>query len=219
MRQHWISTEQEQRMDVLGELTSATKHIWIGLHGYGQLVEFFQRPFRDLETEDRAFVFPQAPHKFYINGVSGRVGASWMTKDERLKDIENQKKYLTTVLNWAHSKAPTARIHFLAFSQGVATVMRFLGHSPVAISTVLAWAGSWPLDASTVNLKALSKINFQGWFGDNDEFIGRQKQTEIQAYYKNQFELDLDVSIYKGGHKLNQVILISEIARLEQIIR
>ena len=107
MRQHWISTEQEQRMDVLGELKPSTKHIWIGLHGYGQLVEFFQRPFRDLATEDRVFVFPQAPHKFYINGVSGRVGASWMTKDERLKDIDNQKKYLTTVINWAHAKAPS----------------------------------------------------------------------------------------------------------------
>ena len=160
MRQHWISTEQEQRMDVLGELKPSTKHIWIGLHGYGQLVEFFQRTFRDLATEDRAFVFPQAPHKFYINGVSGRVGASWMTKDERLKDIENQKKYLTTVINWAHAKAPSTPIHVLAFSQGVATIIRFLGHSPVRISTLLAWAGSWPPDASEENVKALSKINF-----------------------------------------------------------
>lgn len=217
MKQHWISTEQEQRVDVLGELKPSTKHIWIGLHGYGQLVEFFQRPFRDAETEDRAFVFPQAPHKFYINGVSGRVGASWMTKHERLKDIENQKQYLNTVLNWVHAKAPTAQIHVLAFSQGVATIMRFLGHSPVTISTLLAWAGSWPPDASVENIKALSKINFQGWFGDKDEFISRQKQIEIQAHYKNQFELDLEVSIYEGGHKFNKAILISEIARLEQI--
>ena len=216
MRQHWISTEQEQRMDVLGELKPSTKHIWIGLHGYGQLVEFFQRTFRDLATEDRVFVFPQAPHKFYINGVSGRVGASWMTKDERLKDIDNQKKYLTTVINWAHAKAPSTPIHVLAFSQGVATIMRFLGHSPARISTLLAWAGSWPSDASEENIKALSKINFQGWFGDEDEFISRQKQIEIQAHYKDKFELDLAVSLYKGGHKFDKVILKSEIERLEQ---
>ena len=219
MSQHWISIEQEQRMDVLGEPTASTRHVWIGLHGYGQLVEFFQRPFRELITEDRVFVFPQGPHKFYLNGVSGRVGASWMTKDERLKDIENQKRHLSAVLNWARSKAPSAHIHVLAFSQGVATIIRFLGHSPVPISTLLAWAGSWPPDASAENIGALSQINFQGWFGDQDKFIDRQKQIEIQAHYKDQFQLDLPVALYEGGHKFDRAILKSEIVRLEQLIR
>jgi len=108
---HWIPVAQEQRVETLGALSDATNHVWVGLHGYGQLVQFFARHFRSLVTEERAFVFPQGPHKFYLNGVHGRVGASWMTKDERLVDIANQRKYLGFVFQWIKQQAPKATIH------------------------------------------------------------------------------------------------------------
>ena len=47
---HWIPVAQEQRVDSLGTLSDATKHVWVGLHGYGQLVQFFARHFRSLAT-------------------------------------------------------------------------------------------------------------------------------------------------------------------------
>ena len=121
---HWIPVAQEQIVDSLGTLSDATKHVWVGLHGYGQLVQLFARHFRSLATEERAFVFPQGPHKFYLNGVHGRVGASWMTKDERLVDITNQRLYLGFVFQWIKQHAPKATIHCVGFSQGVATIMR-----------------------------------------------------------------------------------------------
>src|SRR5690554_3872961 len=33
-------------------------------------------------------------HRFYRKGTQGRVGASWMTKEARLDDIEDNHKYL-----------------------------------------------------------------------------------------------------------------------------
>jgi len=136
----WLPVAQEQRVDVLGELGTKTREVWIALHGYGQLVAYFQRHFRTCVTEQRAFVFPQGQHKFYLNGVSGRVGASWMTKDEREKDIENQRRYLSEVMRFVRKQCPNARFHLVGFSQGVATGMRFLGYSPEAFTSVLAWA-------------------------------------------------------------------------------
>ena len=39
-------------------------------------------------------IAPQGLHKFYLEGTSGRVGASWMTKENREDDIKNYLVYL-----------------------------------------------------------------------------------------------------------------------------
>ena len=217
MAKNWLVIPQEQRVDTLGDLNGETREVWIGLHGYGQLVEYFQRHFRELVTVERAFVFPQGTHKFYLQGTKGRVGASWMTKDERVKDIDNQRVFLKAVMQWVREQCPEARIHFVAFSQGVATVMRFLGHEPSPVHSVLAWSGSWPPDLEDRNLATLRKVNFQGWFGSDDEYIGTEKQEEILARYREEYELEPEVGYYEGGHAFDREILTSEIERLERL--
>jgi predicted esterase len=213
---HWIPVAQEQRVDSLGTLSDATKHVWVGLHGYGQLVQFFARHFRSLATEERAFVFPQGPHKFYLNGVHGRVGASWMTKDERLVDITNQRLYLGFVFQWIKQQAPKATIHCVAFSQGVATIMRCIGHPDVQPSSILAWAGSWPPDLDETNRAALEELRFKACFGTRDEYITTEKQQEMRGYYLEKYNFEPSVSVYEGGHSFDVEKLAQEIAILEK---
>ena len=213
---HWIPVAQEQRVDSLGTLSDATKHVWVGLHGYGQLVQFFARHFRSLATEERAFVFPQGPHKFYLNGVHGRVGASWMTKDERLVDITNQRLYLGFVFQWIKQHAPKATIHCVGFSQGVATIMRCIGHQDVQPSSILAWAGSWPPDLDETNRAALEELRFKACFGTRDEYITTEKQQEMRGYYLEKYNFEPSVSVYEGGHSFDVEKLAQEIATLEK---
>ena len=213
---HWIPVAQEQRVDSLGTLSDATKHVWVGLHGYGQLVQFFARHFRSLATEERAFAFPQGPHKFYLNGVHGRVGASWMTKDERLVDIANQRLYLGFVFQWIKQQAPKATIHCVAFSQGVATIMRCIGHPDVQPSSILAWAGSWPPDLDETNRAALEELRFKACFGTRDEYITTEKQQEMRGYYLEKYNFEPSVSVYEGGHSFDVEKLAQEIAILEK---
>ena len=213
---HWIRVAQEQRVDSLGTLSDATKHVWVGLHGYGQLVKFFARHFRSLATEERAFVFPQGQHKFYLNGVHGRVGASWMTKDERLVDITNQRLYLGFVFQWIKQHAPKATIHCVAFSQGVATIMRCIGHPDVQPSSILAWAGSWPPDLDETNRAALEELRFKACFGTRDEYITTEKQQEMRGYYLEKYNFEPSVSVYEGGHSFDVEKLAQEIAILEK---
>ena len=213
---HWIPVAQEQRVDSLGTLSDATKHVWVGLHGYGQLVQFFARHFRSLATEERAFVFPQGPHKFYLNVVHGRVGPSWMTKDERLVDIANQRLYLGFVFQWIKQQAPKATIHCVAFSQGVATIMRCIGHPDVQPSSILAWAGSWPPDLDETNRAALEELRFKACFGTRDEYITTEKQQEMRGYYLEKYNFEPSVSVYEGGHSFDVEKLAQEIAILEK---
>lgn len=213
---HWIPVVQEQRIDSLGTLSDETKHVWVGLHGYGQLVQFFARHFRSLVSEERAFVFPQGPHKFYLNGVHGRVGASWMTKDERLVDIDNQRKYLGSVFQWIKQQAPKATIHCVGFSQGVATIMRCVGHENVQPHSLLAWAGSWPPDLDEMNRAALEGIRFKACFGTEDEYITTEKQQEMIGHYLEKYNFEPSVSVYEGGHSFDVEKLAQEIAILEK---
>ena len=217
MSKFFLEVPQKQRVDVLGTLNESTTDVWIALHGYGQLVEYFQRHFRSMVTPTRAFVFPQGAHKFYLQGTEGRVGASWMTKEDRLTDIENQRLYLNEACRWILSEAPSTRLHMVGFSQGVATGMRFLGHSEVPFQSLLAWAGSWPPDLGDSSQEALRTMYMSAWFGTQDPFVDEEKKQERCALYADKFNLHPEVNTYEGAHSLDSNILASEIARIELV--
>ena len=217
MSTHFIEALQKQRIDSLGELNESTTNIWFALHGYGQLVEYFKRHFVPLVQNGRAIILPQGAHKFYLNGTEGRVGASWMTKEDRLTDIDNQRLFLNEAISWAAAKAPNARFHMVGFSQGVATGMRFLGYSCVSFHSLLAWAGSWPPDLDEKSRMVLAQTTMSSWFGTTDPFIGMTKREERITLYKNEFDLRPEVNTYDGGHTFRSDILANEINRLENI--
>ena len=72
----------------LSENFTSKRKLLIALHGYGQLAQYFAKKFIDL-PEDYALLVPEGMHRFYLEGTSGRVGASWMTKEGRELDIED----------------------------------------------------------------------------------------------------------------------------------
>jgi hypothetical protein len=63
----------------------------------------------------------------------------------------------------------------------------------------------------------LREVQFQGWFGDDDAFIGAEKQREILEWYRGEYEWVPEVGCYEGGHAFDKAILKSEIERLERL--
>ncbi len=91
--QHYITVSRTARYEQLGEPSAATCQLWLVAHGYGQVVEYFSRHFRSLHAADPAgtvIVAPKALSRFYLEGTSGQVGASWMTTVDRLTEIVDQ---------------------------------------------------------------------------------------------------------------------------------
>ena len=84
---HYIKTQKTARYFVLGNPGAQTKVIWFVLHGYGQLAERFISKFQSLVDDYTVVVAPEALHRFYATGNSGRIGASGMTKEDRENDI------------------------------------------------------------------------------------------------------------------------------------
>jgi len=106
------------------EPTGAPLGTLFALHGYGQLARFFIRKFQPVADNGWRVVAPEGGHRFYLQGTEGRVGASWMTKEDRLSDIEDYVRYLDRLRAETGGGNGTPEV-LLGFSQGVATALRW----------------------------------------------------------------------------------------------
>ena len=92
MIKKFLTVSRKARYFQLGKATQKTSDVWVVLHGYGMLSEFFIKKFKNLESNNTLIVAPEGLNMFYLDGKYDRVGASWITKEEREKIL---KKILT----------------------------------------------------------------------------------------------------------------------------
>jgi len=139
------------------------------------LANKFLKWFEPIDSPKRVIIAPEGMHRFYWKGFSGKVVASWMTKEDRLSDIEDYTNYLQNLYQSTKQDNPTAKIHVLGFSQGVATMFRWLEKRKVEVDQFTCWAGSVPddLDLKKINTNTgISSINYVA--GNQDEFLTEQ---------------------------------------------
>ena len=180
------------------------------LHGYGQLAEYFVRHFAPLHAADPAgtvIVAAEALSRFYLDGTGGRVGASWMTRADRLAEIADQQAYLTALLDPLRAAAPAARLTVLAFSQGTAAASRWLASRPDGLRPhqLVLWAGDYPADALPAP-SLLPGLPVTLVSGDQDEYISPEKLHQ-QAELLRTHGAAVTTYAFAGGHTLNLPIL------------
>lgn len=194
------------------EITENTVEIWFVLHGYGQLPDFFIRKFQTLANPNRVIIAPGGLSKFYLEGFSGRVGATWMTKEERLIDIENYVQYLNQVADTVFSQVQKRpKITFLGFSQGSATVCRWLDQFKYPFNALVLHSGAFPPDIDFSGLGG--KLNGKQVFvitGTQDEFMNDKRDAE-QKKIIEQLNVPVQHISFDGGHDI-------DIASLQTII-
>lgn len=183
--EHKLTSQKTFRYQQIGNLEKAT-HLLIVLHGYGQLAEFFIRKFKDV-PENYLVIAPEGMHRFYLNGTSGRVGASWMTKEDRESDIQDNLNWLNHLLRELKEKKKFEKIILLGFSQGGATAARWYYSSKCEFNHLILWASVFPPDLD----KPQNSENSENYFviGTEDEFYNAEAQmTEIDFYKKIGFQ-------------------------------
>ncbi len=196
----------------LGQPTAATRELWFVLHGYGQLAEFFIRHFRvltdDAAPERTVIVAPEALNKFYLDSTHDRVGATWMTKDKREPEITAYVNYLNQLYELIRPLAPGARVTLLGFSQGTATVSRWLAALPEAPARLVLWAGAFPedmaFDAAPSLLTGATELHTV--LGDADPFVTPESKAR-QARFIASHGLRPTHHEFSGGHTLDAAVL------------
>ncbi|TVP74069.1 MAG: hypothetical protein EA352_11270 [Gemmatimonadales bacterium] len=221
-----------------GDGREGREQLWICLHGYRQLARRFLRPFRGHVPPGTLVVAPEGASRFYLEGSPGPyrggdpVGASWMTREDRDREIEDYVAALDTILlatlegrvarggmaGTGAAVAPAGGIGVLGFSQGVHTAARWLAGSRVLPELVASgdgnpsvrvamWGAALPRDLPGTGLAGLagfaSPVSPLALVrGEADELRSLDAEAREEAVLQ-EAGIPFRIRTHRGGHRID----------------
>ena len=184
------------------------ERIWLVCHGYGQLASRFIKKFNALDQNKNLIIAPEGLSHFYLDGLSGNVGASWMTKHNRELEIENQFSFLETLMISKIKASKANRISLLGFSQGGATICRWIANSEIIFDDLYLWATIFPPDMSTDFLdKTLLGKNVKLFLRRQRSFLKKKNIFRKQKQLLDRVP-QLKIVKFEGDHRVMPDVLI-----------
>jgi predicted esterase len=207
--EHRLSVPRSARYFTIGVEARIAREIWFVLHGYGQLAGRFLRHFASLTDGQRTVVAPEALSRFYLEGdARDKVGASWMTREDRLTEIDDYVHYLDVVFSEVtHERRLPGGIHVLGFSQGTATACRWLVHGRARADRLVLWGGEVPPDLDLARARERwdhTAVVFVA--GSGDRFITPKVLARDEQRLKEN-GIGYRVERFEGGHEIVQGVL------------
>lgn len=205
MKENHIIINKTARFFTLGELSTKTKHVWMVLHGFGYDVQKFLSQFEPLLKEEIFIIAPEALNRFYLKGTAGLVGATWMTKEDRLNEIKDYIHYLDDVYEHFELDRFSGSIHVLGFSQGASTASRWINSTEHRIDTLIVYAGEvapelFPLQPNS-GLKRTKNVFI---CGTEDEFFNAEIISKMKDMYRDMNFTEIE---FEGKHIINTDVL------------
>lgn len=186
----------------MGAWNEPAQLTWMCLHGYGMLAQYFIKNFAEIDNGKNLFLAPEAPNRFYLKGTYGRVGATWMTKEEREDDIADITQYLDQVYQ-SLTTIQQQQLVALGFSQGTPSVFRWAMAKRVKLRALVAWASDIPKDVLTPEGVAyLNTIPVYLVVGTQDEFISTQRLQEFTDLLQ-EVGLTYKLISFDGKHRID----------------
>lgn len=206
-----LKVERTARYSTYGTLSEKTEHVWWVCHGYGQLARYFLKKFEVLNPEKHFVIAPEALSHFYLEGYQ-RVGASWITKENRLSEIEDYLNYLNQVhkqITEADNFPVNADSLVLGFSQGVATAVRWVYDQKINCDHLVMWAGGFPFDVDFTRTKSVLGNSSLSFIRGSQDRIFTSNQFETEQQKMKDEKISPKILTYEGKHELNGEILQS----------
>lgn len=212
MQEHRLAVTRRARYFTLGA-AGPVEQVWFACHGYGQLAARFLAKLRVLDDGRRYLVAPEGLSRFYLSESPGerRVGASWMTREDRIAEIEDYLHYLDAVHDHVFDTLDRSRVtlHALGFSQGAATASRWAALGTARVDQLVLWGGELPPDlelgqgdvADRLRAARLALV-----YGRTDEFITPKVVAGVAARLHEHGIPYRDIA-FAGGHELNDAVL------------
>ncbi len=214
MKEHDLSFDFQARYYTQGNRSESVRHIWFVLHGYGQLAQYFLRKFDIPEADNSYFIAPEGLSRFYLEDITSRsqsgnqrVGATWMTRENRLMDIRNYITYLNALYQKEVYGMPHAKITICGFSQGASTATRWAMDGSITFDQLVLWAGIFPSDIDlkrsevVLNNKEVIEV-----FGNQDPYVTDEKLNEATQIHAR-LGIQPRVIRFEGGHEIHEPTL------------
>ena len=212
--EHHLTVSRTARYFTLGEPRAGLREVWFVLHGHAQLAYHFLRHFASCRAPDRLIVAPEALSRFYLDHAAShatgraRVGATWMTREDRLAEIADYVGYLDALHDDVFTRVDRGAVKLLVlgFSQGVATACRWLCRGRSRADTLVLWAGPLPTELDAESVSPLRRTRVLRVLGERDELAGADVR-ETEAARLRELGLDVPLLKFDGGHELSPAIL------------
>ena len=212
-----IAITRTARYYVLGTPGPETKDVWFVCHGYGQLASDFIREFECIADPLRVIVAPEALSRYYINtapefhGPESKVGATWMTREDRETEIADYVGYLDDLYNEILGDVGhrNVSVTVLGFSQGGATANRWLTRGGSHADRLLMWGALLASDSELNQAASFFRdVELTIIYGTRDKFA---EEGIIAGYEKLMKEngIPYRVVTFDGGHRMDRDTLRS----------
>lgn len=195
-----------------GKLDAQTKQVWIVFHGYGHLASYFLKKFESLANQGVFIIAPEGLSRFYLSELTNtgradnRVGATWMTRENRLMDIDNYIQYLDTVYE-KELTGTSVPVTLLAFSQGCATACRWAAQGKVNFDRLILWAGLLPPDLDFERAhEVLKRKKTYMVVGKDDPYLTPERMKEMDEL-SSKLGITPEKVMFDGKHELNEEVL------------
>jgi predicted esterase len=206
---HKISIQKTAHYYSLGTASVKTKRLWIICHGYGQLASRLIQQFQLLDLEENFILAPEGLHRFYWQGFSGEVAASWMTKADRLDDIADYSNYLQQLYEqYLSILPPNVQIILFGFSQGCATHCRWINEKQPHFDKLVLWGGALPEDIDYQPLLPYfsdKEIIFA--YGLQDQFLTIENRIQNHIDFAKANGISMKTWTFEGKHETRKEVI------------
>jgi predicted esterase len=211
MQQHHFPVPRTARYFTLGSSGTHLRQVWFVYHGYGELAQEFLEHFELLDDGQRLVIAPEGLSRFYTDHDGGTVGASWMTREDRLAEIADYVSYLDSLYTHVFKRVDRASVtvYVLGFSQGAHTATRWISHGNAIADRLILWGQTLPTDLDLeVAWAKLEDSRLTLVVGTRDELVAAAKLEESEARLL-EHEIPYETIKYNGGHRLDKRVLRS----------
>ena len=203
LQSHHIPVIKTARYHTLGTLGETTEEVWFVVHGFAQLAESFLKEFSNLDNGKRFIVAPEALNRFYLKTGKPEVGATWMTREDRDTEMKDYVVYLNTLYDALAVSGHKAKIIALGFSQGVATLSRWIYKNHRRIDTLIFYAGE--IANELQNAESVATFHHEKKYlvcGDQDQFINELNLPKVKSLLA-----EFEFIPFEGKHEIKAEVL------------
>jgi predicted esterase len=211
IQEQHLSTTRTARYYTLGPSAGSARQIWFVLHGYGQLAGRFLSAFQSLDDGTRCLVAPEALSRFYLGEATARhdkVGASWMTREDRLADIADYVRYLDALYaDVMRGRGGGEGVTVLGFSQGTATAARWLALGAARADELILYGGEVPPDLDLAAARGRwERMELILVAGSQDSYITPKILARDEGRLR-EYGIAHRVEHFEGGHEIRADVL------------
>jgi predicted esterase len=214
-QEHHIQVQRTARYYTIGKPGPATRDVWFVCHGYGQPAADFIREFEIIADPTRVIVAPEALSRHYVPTEPGfhspeaKVGASWMTREDRETEIADYVGYLDALYNeiTAQVNRKDVSITVLGFSQGGATANRWVTRGGSHVDRLIMWGALLASDADLNEAAILFRdVKLTIVYGTRDKYSTEGMLEGYQTLLKEK-AIPFELITFDGGHRMDREIL------------